>query len=172
MTAAAWPGQHVGGGMPECCMRECMFKEGVAWAAAVATCPQVLMSVVGLVGRTVLRGLDAHPLRWRLHLDNSAINVVGLRLDLVMVAMQGALIGVTVGIMVGTLRIGACGCMDCMIHLLSSVGGMGMLAGAFTLGTHCVLQKWSGVMVSLNRWGFVCTRACAASTIRCKSCAA
>jgi hypothetical protein len=49
---------------------------------------------------------------------------------------------------------------------------MGMLAGAFTLGTRCVLQKWSGVMVSLNRWGFVCTCACAASTICYDSCAA
>jgi hypothetical protein len=98
--------------------------------------------------------------------------VVSLQLDLVMVATWGALIGLTVGITVGTLGIGACGCMDCVICLLSLVGGMGILAGAFTLGTHCVLQKWSGVIVSSNRWGFVCTRACAASTIRCKSCAA
>jgi hypothetical protein len=49
---------------------------------------------------------------------------------------------------------------------------MGMLAGAFTLRTRCVLQKGSEVMVSLNRWGFVCTCACAASTIRYESCAA
>jgi hypothetical protein len=107
-----------------------------------------------------------------LRLDDSANNVVGLQLDLVMVATRGALIGLAVGIMMGTLGISACGCMDCVIHLLSLVGGMGMLAGAFTLGTHCVLQKWSGVMVSLDRWGFVCMHACAASTIRCKSCAA
>ncbi len=46
-----------------------------------------------------------------------------------------------------------------------------MLAGALTLGTCCMLQKWSGVMVSSNWWGYVCTRACVASTIRCKSCA-
>ncbi len=39
MTAAAWPGQHVDGGMPECCMRERVFAEGgAACAAAVATC--------------------------------------------------------------------------------------------------------------------------------------
>ncbi len=39
MTAAVWPGQRVGGGTPECCMRERMFAEGgVACAAAVATC--------------------------------------------------------------------------------------------------------------------------------------
>ena len=133
--------------MPECCIHEHVFAEGgAACAAAVATCAQVLMRVVGLVGGMALCSCDARRLRWRLRLDNSAINVVGLRLDSVMVAMRGALIGLTVGIMVGALGIGACGCMDCMICLLSSVGSMGMLAGAFTLGTRCVLQKWSGVM--------------------------
>ncbi len=104
------------------------------------------MHVVGLVGGTALCSRDAHCLHWRLRLDDSAINVVGLRLDFVMVAMRGALIGLTVGIMVGTLGIGACGCMDRVIRLLSLVGGIGMLPGAFTLGTCCVLQKmvWSG----------------------------
>ena len=115
------------------------------------------MSVVGLVGGTALRSCDARCLHWHLHLDNSAINVVGLHLDLVVVATRGALIGLTVGITVGTLGIGACGCVDCVICLLSLVGDMGMLAGAFTLRTCCVLQKWSGVMVSSNWWGFVCT---------------
>ncbi len=154
-------------------MHEGMFKEGgAARAAAVATCAQVLMCVVGLVGKTVLHSHDAHRLHWRLHLDDSAINVVGLWLDLVMVATRGALIGLTVGIMVGTLGIGACGCMDRVIRLLSLVGGIGMLAGAFTLGTRCMLQKWSGVMVSSNWWGFICTHACAASMIHCMSCAA
>jgi hypothetical protein len=142
MTAAVWPGQHVGEGTPEICMRERMFSEGgAACAAAVATCARVLMRVVEMVGGTSLHGRDACCLHWRLRLDNSAINVVGLRLDSVMVAMRGALIGLTVGIMVGALGIGACGCMDCMICLLSLIGGMGMLAGAFTLRTHCVLQK-------------------------------
>ncbi len=110
-------------------------------AAAVATCAGVLMRVVGLVGGTVLRSRDARYLCWCLHLDDSAINVVSLRLDSVMVATRGALTGLTVGITVGTLGIGACGCMDCVICLLSLEGGMGMLAGAFTLGTRCVLQK-------------------------------
>ncbi len=97
-------------------MRERMFEEGgAACAAAVATCAQVLMRVAGLVGGTALLGCDARCLRWRWHLDNSAINVVGLRLDSVMVATRGALIGVNVGITVGTLRIGACGCMDRVI---------------------------------------------------------
>ncbi len=154
-------------------MHEHVFtRGGAACAAALATCAQVLMRVVGLVGGMALRSCDACCLHWRLHLDDSAINVVGLRPDLVVVATRVALIGLTAGIMVDTLEIGACGCMDCMIHLLSLVGGMGMLADAFNLRTHCVLQKWSGVLVSLNWWGFVCTCACAASTIRCKYCAA
>ncbi len=72
--------------------------------------------------------------------DNSAANVVGLLLDLVIAAMRGAVIGLTVGISVGTLGSGACGCMEHMICLLSSVWCMGMLAGACTLGTCCVLQ--------------------------------
>jgi hypothetical protein len=57
-----------------------------------------------------------------------------------MVAMRGTLIGLTVGMSVGTLGIGACGCMDCVICLLSLVWGMEMLAGVCTLGTCCVLQ--------------------------------
>ncbi len=130
------------------------------------------MRVVGLVGGMALRCHDALCLRWCSRLDDSATNVVGLLLDLVMVAMWGALIGLTVGISVGTLGIGACGCMEQVINLLSLVWGMGMLAGACTLGTRCVLQKWSGVMVSSNWWGFVCMHACVASTICCKSCAA
>ncbi len=126
-------------------MHEHVFKEGGATrAAAVATCAQVCMCVVGLVGGTALRSWDFCCLRWRLCLDDSATDAVGLRLDLVMVASWGALIGLTVGISVGTLGICACGCMDGVIRLLSSVWGMGMLAGAFTLGTCCVLQKWLG----------------------------
>ncbi len=150
-------------------MCEPVFEEGGATqAAAVATCAQVLMRVVGLVGGTALCSCDACCLHWRSRLDNSATDVVGLRLDS-LVASRGALNGLDVGISVGTLGIGACGCMDCVICLLSSVWGMGMLAGAVTLGTCCALQKWLGVMVSSNRWGFVCTHACIASTIRCKS---
>ncbi len=42
--------------MPNCCVRERVFKEGGAtWAAAVATCARVLMRVVGLVGVMALR---------------------------------------------------------------------------------------------------------------------
>jgi hypothetical protein len=154
-------------------MHACVLKDGGATeAAAGATCAQVLMRAVGLVGVMALHSHDAHSLHWRLRLDDSAANVVGLLLDFVMVATQGALIGLIVGISVGTLGIGACGCMEHVIHLLSLVWGMGMLAGACTLGICCMLQKWSGVLVSSNRWGFFCTRACVASTIHCKSCAA
>jgi hypothetical protein len=106
-------------------MREHVFEEGGAtWAAVVATCAQVLMCVVGLGGVTALCSCVACCLRWPLHLDNSAANVVGLLLDLVMVAMQGALIGLTVGISVCTFRIGAYGCMVHVICLLSLVWGM------------------------------------------------
>ena len=98
------------------------------------------MHVVGLGGVMALHSCDAHCLRWRLHLDDSAANVVGLLLDLVMVAMRDALMGLTVGISVGTLGIGACGCMERVICLLSLVWGIGMLAGACTHRTCCMLQ--------------------------------
>jgi hypothetical protein len=124
-----------------------------------------------VVGLAALRSLDACCLCWHLCLDNSAVNVVGLLLDLVMVATRGALIGLTEGISLGTLRIGACGCIEHVICLLLMVWDMGMLAGACTLGTCCVLQKWSGVMVSSNWWGFVYMGACVATMINCKSCA-
>jgi hypothetical protein len=82
--------------MPDCCMRKRVFEEGdVTRAAAVATCAQVLMHVVGLVGGTALRSCDACHLCWQLCLDASATNVVGLLLDLAMVAMRGALTGLT-----------------------------------------------------------------------------
>jgi hypothetical protein len=122
-------------------MREHVFEEGGATqAAVVATCAQVLMCVVGLVKRMALRSCDACCLCWCSCLDNSAANVVSLLLDLVMVAPRGALIGLTVGISVITLGNGAGSCMEHMICLMSLVWGMGMLAGAFTLETHCVLQ--------------------------------
>jgi hypothetical protein len=123
-------------------MHEHVFKEGcVTWAAAVATCAQVLMHVVGLVGVMALRSRDARCLCWRSHLYDSAANVVGLLVDSVMVATWGALVGLTLGISVETLEIGACSCMECVICLLSLVWGMRMLAGACTLVTCCVLQK-------------------------------
>ena len=122
-------------------MREHVFKEGGAtWAAAVATCAQVLMHVVGLIVVTALCSREVHCLRWHLRLDNSAANVEGLLLDSVMIATRGAYIGFTVGMSVGTLGIGACSCMDRVICLLSLVWGMGMLAGVCNLGTCCMLQ--------------------------------
>ncbi len=79
------------------------------------------MHVVELVGVTTLRSCVACHLQWCLHLDNSAANVVGLLLGLVMVTMQGALIGLTAGLPVGTLGIGACG----FILICLVVTGMG-----------------------------------------------
>jgi hypothetical protein len=122
-------------------MRERVFEErGATWAAAVATCAQVFMCVVGLVGVTALRSPDARCLRWQSCLDNSAANVVGLLLDLMMVAMRGALISLTVEISWRTHGIVVCGCMEHVTCLLSLVWGMGMLAGTCTLGTCSVLQ--------------------------------
>jgi hypothetical protein len=69
-------------------VRERVFEEGGATqAAAVATCAQVLMRVVGLIVVTALRSHEAHCLCWRSCLDDSAANVEGLLRDLVMVAM-------------------------------------------------------------------------------------
>jgi hypothetical protein len=82
------------------------------------------MRVVGLVGVTALRSRVACRLRWHSRLDDLAPNVVGLLLGSMVVAMRGALMGLTVGISVGTLRIGACGCMEHVICLLSLVWGM------------------------------------------------
>jgi hypothetical protein len=158
MTAVVKPGHRVGGGTPNCHVRERVFEEGgTTWAAAVATCTQVLMRLFGLVGVTALRSHVSCRLRWRFHLDGSAANVVGLLLGLMMVATKGALMGLTVGVSVGTLGIGACGYMEWVICLLSLVWGMRTLGGACTIGTCCVLQILSRVMVSSNLWGFVCT---------------
>jgi hypothetical protein len=117
-----------------------MLEEGGATrAAAVATCAQVHMRVVGLIVVPALRSRDAHCLR-HLHLEDSAANVEGLLLDPVMVATRGALIGLTVGMSLGTLGIGACICMERVICLLSLIWGMGMLAGVCTLQIRCILQ--------------------------------
>jgi hypothetical protein len=125
MTAAVKPGQGVGGGMPNCPIRKRVFKEGGATcAAAVATCAQVLMRVVGLVGLMALHSCVARCLCWRLWLDDLAANVVGLLLGLMVVVTRGTLIGLTVGISVSNLGIGACGCMELMICLFSLVWGM------------------------------------------------
>jgi hypothetical protein len=60
MTAAAKPGQHYGGGTPDCPVCEPVFGEGGAtWAAAVATSGQVLMREVGLFGAKALQSRAA-----------------------------------------------------------------------------------------------------------------
>jgi hypothetical protein len=173
MTAAAKPGERVGGGTPNCCVPEGVFKEGGAtWAAAVANCAHVLMCWVGMVGVMALHSHVACCLQWRSRLDDSASNVVGLLLGSMVVVIRGTLIGLTLEISVGTLRIGAFECIDRVICLLSLVWGMRSLGGACTLKTCCMLWISSGVVVLSNLWGFACTGACVVSTIRCKSCAA
>jgi hypothetical protein len=82
------------------------------------------MCVVGLVGIMALRSCVARRVQWRLHLDDLAANVVGLLLGSMVVAMRGTLMGSAVEISVGTFKIGACGCMECVICLLSLVWGM------------------------------------------------
>ncbi len=130
------------------------------------------MHVVGLIVVTALRSREGRRLHWRLHLDDSAANVEGLLLDLVMVAAGGALIGLTVGMSLGTLGIGACICMECVIRLLSLVWGMGVLAGVCTLRTCCIFANIVWRNCFSNWWRFVCSQACVASMIRCKSCVA
>ncbi len=96
------------------------------------------MHVVGLVRVTALCSRVACCLQWCLRLDDSAAIVVGLWLGLIVVATRDALICLTVGMSLGTLGIGACGCMEHMICLMSLVWGMGMIVGACTLGTCCM----------------------------------
>jgi hypothetical protein len=99
------------------------------------------MCVGELIVVMALRSREARCLRWCSHLDDSAANLEGLLLDPVMVATWGALIGLTLGMSLGTLGISACICMERVIHLLSSVWGMGVLAGVCTLGTCCVFAN-------------------------------
>jgi hypothetical protein len=102
------------------------------------------MCVVGLVGVMALHSCDAHCLHWHLRLEYSAANVVGLLLDSVMVAMLGTLIGLSVGISVGTIGISACGCME---RVSSVVIGMGY-------GSACwCLQPWNSLCVVKMVWG-------------------
>jgi hypothetical protein len=112
--------------MPGCCVREHVYEEGGATrAAAVATCTQVLMHVVGPVGFTTLRCCIACRLQWHSRLDNLTAKLVGMLLGLMVVATRGKLVGLTIELLVGTLGIGACGCMERVICLLTLVWGIG-----------------------------------------------
>ncbi len=181
MNAVAKPGQCVGSGMPDCCVHECVFKEGgVTWAAAVATWARVLMRRVGLVGVTALQCCVDCRLWMHSCLDELAGKVLGLMpgaratlsLGLLVVATRGALIGLLVGLLAGTLGTGDYGCMECVICLLLLLWGLGMLGGACTLGTWCMLRILSGIMVSSNLLGCACMWVCVESMICCRSCAA
>jgi hypothetical protein len=104
------------------------------------------MRVVGLIVAMALRSHEACCLRWHLRLDDSAANVEGLLLDPGMVATWGALIGLTLGMSLGALGIGACICMECVICLLSSVWGMGVLVGV------CPMELVAFFKYSLGYW--------------------
>jgi hypothetical protein len=74
MTAATKPGGRVvGGDVPNCCVRERVFKEGGAtWAAPVATWAQVFMHRVMLVGVVGLQSFVACHFWRHSRLDKSA----------------------------------------------------------------------------------------------------
>jgi hypothetical protein len=122
------------------------------------------MHGVGLVGVAALQSCAAHHLQRRLCLDKLVGKVVGLMssmrsgfpVGLLVVATRGALMGLSVGLLVGTLGTSDCGCMEPVIHLLSLIWVLGTLGGACTLGTCCVLRVSFGVMVSSNLMGFAC----------------
>ena len=81
---------------------------------------------------------------------------VGLLVGSLVGLMIGVLVGLLVNSLVGTLGTGGCGCMECMILLLSSIWVVEMLGGACTLGTRCMLRVASGVVVSSNLLGCAC----------------
>ena len=83
---------------------------------------------------------------WRVMVDARA----GLLAGSLVNKMGGVLVGLLVGSLVGTLGNCGCGCMECMILLLSSIWVVGTLVGACTctLGTCCVLRVAAGVVVS------------------------
>jgi hypothetical protein len=81
---------------------------------------------------------------------------MGLLLGSLVGLIGGALVGLLIGSLVGTLESGGCGCMEHMILLLSLLWFVGMLRGACTLGTHCMLRVSAGVVVSSNFWGCAC----------------
>ncbi len=70
--------------------------------------------------------------------------------------MGGALVGLLIGSLVGTLETGGCGCMEHVILLLSLLWFVGMLGGACVLGTRCVLRVSAGIVVSSNLLGCAC----------------
>ncbi len=99
----------------------------------------VFMCGVRLVGVAALQSCAACCLQRLLHLDELAGKVVGLTpaawaglpVGTMVVATRGTLMGLHVGLLVGIIRTGDCGCMERVICLLSSIRGLGTLGGAF-----------------------------------------
>ncbi len=130
---------------------------GATCAAAVATWACVRMHGDVLIIGSARRSRAAGPFRTRSRLMESVGGAVGLLVG------SGA-IGLLVGaLLMGTLGNGVIMLIECVILLLASVWGMGILAVICTLGTRCT----GGVSVAVcSNWlgcAFICT--CVASTI-------
>ncbi len=166
--------------MPNCCVHKLFEEGGVTWAAAIATWAWVCMRGVGLVEIPALQSHAACHFWMRSRLDELAGKAVGLMpgtqpglpVGLLVVSRNVALMGFPVGLLVGTLRTGDCGCMEHVICLSSLIWDFGALSGVCTLWTCCVLWVSSGVVVSSNFWGCASKWACVASIIRCRPCVA
>ncbi len=181
ITAAAKPGLRDGSGTPDCSVRERVLKErGATRAAAVATCDWVQMWGVVLVGVVALQRCATRRLQRCSRLDKLVDKLVGLMVGAqvgllvgsLVGLMGGALVDLLKGSLVGTPRTGVCGCIEHVILLLSSLWFVGMLSGACTLRTCCVLRVAAGVVVSSNLLGCASKWESVASSICCRSCAA
>jgi hypothetical protein len=108
------------------------------------------MQGVVLIGVAALCSCAACPFLRRSRLDKSTDKVVGLMLGALVGFLLGSLLGLLLRSLVGILGTGGCGCLERVILLLSLIWVVGMLGGACTLGTHCMLRVASGVVVFLN----------------------
>jgi hypothetical protein len=151
--AAANPGQRDGGSKLDCRVCERVLNAGGATcAAAVATWACVCMRGDALIFGSALCSHAA--CRFRMY--SRLMELVG--------GAFGLLVG---ALSMGTLRNGVVMFIECVICLLASVWGMGILAVVCTLRPCCT----RGVSVALcSNWlgcAFIC--ACVASTIRWRS---
>ncbi len=147
------PGQRDGGGKLDCHVRERVLNAGgTTCAAAVATWACVRMRGDVLIVGSVLRSRAAHCFRTHSHLMESVGGAVGL--------LVGALL-------MGTLGNGIVMLIKCVILLLASVWGMGILAVVCTLGTCSTGGVFVDVCSSWLGCTFIC--ACVASTIHRRS---
>jgi hypothetical protein len=125
---------------------------GIACAAAVATWACVCMCGDMLIADSALHSRDARHFRTRSRLIESIGGAAGL--------LMGALL-------MGTRGNGVVMFIECVILLLASVWGMGILAVICTLRTHCTGGVYVAVCLNWLGCAFIC--ACVASTIRWRS---